>query len=67
MRTPASIGLIPVRVLVNDIFLKIVPEEFLGEIQDVEAALRYAGHIRARTAGDIMLTPVSVQAIGNGP
>ena len=54
------IGVIPVRVLVNDIFLKIVPEEFLGEILDLDGALKYAGHIRARTAGDIMLPPVSV-------
>lgn len=55
------IGVIPVRVLVNDIFLKIVPEEFLGEILDLEGALKYAEHIGARTAGDIMLTPVSVR------
>jgi CBS domain-containing protein len=54
------IGVIPVRVLVNDIFLKIVPEEFLGEIQDLEGALKYAEHIRARTARDIMLPPMSV-------
>ncbi len=54
-------GVIPIRVLVNDIFLKIVPEEFLGEILDLEGALKYAGHIRARTARDIMLPPVSVQ------
>jgi CBS domain-containing protein len=55
------VGLVPVRVLVNDIFLKIVPEEFLGEIADVASALKYAGHIQARTAGDIMLEPVSVR------
>ena len=55
------VGLVPVRVLVNDIFLKIVPEEFLGEIADLEGALKYAGHIQARTAGDIMLEPVSVR------
>ncbi len=54
-------GVIPIRVLVNDIFLKIVPEEFLGEILDLEGALKYAEHIRARTARDIMLPPVSVQ------
>ena len=53
-------GVIPVRVLVNDIFLKIVPEEFLGEIQDIEAALKYAAHVGVRTAGDIQLPPVSV-------
>src|SRR5919106_4040933 len=55
------VGVIPVRVLVNDIFLKIVPEEFLGEIIDLEAALKYAEHIGARTASDIQLPAVSVR------
>jgi CBS domain-containing protein len=55
------IGLIPVRVLVNDIFLKIVPEEFLGEILDLEGALKYAEHIGARTARDVMVPPMSVR------
>jgi CBS-domain-containing membrane protein len=53
-------GVVPVRVLVNDIFLKIVPEEFLGEISDIEGALRYAEHVGARTAADIQLPPVAV-------
>jgi CBS domain-containing protein len=55
------VGLVPVRMLVNDIFLKIVPEEFLGEIADLDAALEYAQHIAARTAADIMIEPVSVR------
>ena len=55
-------GVIPVRVLVNDIFLKIVPEEFLGDILDMEGVLRYASHIGARTARDIMLDAVAVRA-----
>lgn len=54
-------GVIPVRRLVNDIFLKIVPEEFLGEIIDLEGALKYAEHLAARTARDIMLPPMSVR------
>ena len=54
-------GLIPIRVLVNDIFLKIVPEEFLGEIADYQAVLKYAAHVGARTAGDIMEEPVGVR------
>lgn len=54
------LGLVPIRVLVNDIFLKVVPEEFLGEILDYEAVLKYAAHVGARTAGDIMVPPVSV-------
>ena len=55
------IGVVPVRLLVNDIFLKIVPEEFLGVITDVDDVLEYAKHIRARQAADIMLRPVSVR------
>jgi CBS-domain-containing membrane protein len=54
----------PVRVteLLEDIFLKVVPEESLGAIEDVEDALRYAGHIGARTASDVMQPPVWVEA-----
>lgn len=55
------VGVIPVRALVNDIFLKIVPEEFLAEITDYEAVLKYAKHLGARTARDVMLDPVSVR------
>jgi CBS domain-containing protein len=54
------LGVLPVRVLVNDVFLKIVPEEFLGEITDLEGALKYAEHVGARTAGDVAVEPVSV-------
>jgi CBS domain-containing protein len=54
------VGVLPVRILVNDVFLKIVPEEFLGEITDLEGALKYAEHVGARTAGDVMVAPVSV-------
>jgi len=56
------IGVLPVRVLVNDVFLKIVPEEFLGEITDLEGALKYAEHVGARTVGDVMVGPVSVHS-----
>jgi CBS-domain-containing membrane protein len=56
------IGLVSVSELLDDIFLKVVPEEFLGEIEDVPGALRYAEHIRARTAGDIMQPPLAVAA-----
>jgi CBS domain-containing protein len=55
------IGVISARVLVNEIFFKIVPEQFLGEILDYEQALEYAKHIGVRTAQDVMLEPVSVQ------
>ena len=55
------VGVIPVRVLVNEIFFKIVPEQFLGEIVDYDQVLNYAKHVSARTAADIMLEPVSVR------
>lgn len=55
------VGVIPVYQLVNDIFLKIVPEEALGEIDDIDAALDYASHVGARVAGEVMKEPVSVR------
>lgn len=56
------VGLIRATQLVNDIFVKIVPEEFLSGIGQVPAALDYARRLGARTAGDIMEAPVSVHA-----
>ena len=55
------VGVIPVRALVNEIFLKILPEEFLGEITDYEQVLTYARHMGARTARDLMQPPVAVR------
>jgi CBS-domain-containing membrane protein len=55
------VGVLPVRSLVNDVFLKLMPEEFLGEITDLEAVHRYAEHVGARTAADVMVEPVSVR------
>ena len=63
-RDERLVGVIPVRVLVNDIFLKIVPEEFLGEITEYDQVLTYAKHMGARMAADIMLPPVSVRLDG---
>lgn len=55
-------GLVTVSDLLEDVFLKVVPEESLGAIEDVPDALRYAAHIGARTAADIMREPVWVTA-----
>ncbi|HEY7846642.1 MAG TPA: CBS domain-containing protein [Candidatus Limnocylindria bacterium] len=54
------IGVVSVVELLNDIFVKVVPEEFLGEIADVPAALRYAEKIGARVAADVMAAPHAV-------
>jgi CBS domain-containing protein len=56
------IGLVTVADLLEDVFLKIVPEESLGAIEDVPDALRYAAHIGARKAADIMRAPIWVTA-----
>jgi CBS domain-containing protein len=55
------LGLIPVSQLVEDIFVKIVPEEFLSHIDHATQALDYAERLGARTAADIMGPPVSVR------
>lgn len=62
------VGVLPVRNLVDDIFLKIVPERFLGEIDDYSGVIEYAERLAARTAGDVMLDPISVsgdQTVGD--
>jgi CBS domain-containing protein len=56
------VGLIPATQLVRDIFARIVPEEVLSHISDVEAALEYASLLGARTAADVMDPPVAVRA-----
>jgi len=55
------VGLIPVTQLVQDIFVKIVPEEFLSHIDRAAQALDYAERLGARTAADIMAPPVAVR------
>jgi CBS domain-containing protein len=55
------VGILPVQILTDNIFMKIVPEEFLGAITDIQKTLSYARNMGARTAGDLMLPPVSVR------
>ena len=59
--TGTLVGVIPVRLLVDNIYLKVLPERFLGEITGVEETLAYARNVGARTAADLMLDPVSVR------
>ncbi len=62
------VGILPVKDLVDDIFLKIVPEQFIGEIDDYAGVLEYGQRLGARTAGDDMLEPISVsrsQTVGD--
>jgi CBS domain-containing protein len=54
------VGLLALQNLADDLFLLVVPEEFLSETRDVEDALHYADMSRTQTAGDAMIPPVSV-------
>lgn len=54
-------GVIPVRVLLDEVFLHIAPEEFLREMHGEDVDLEEMGRItRARTAAELMQEPVSV-------
>lgn len=54
-------GIIPVRVLMDEMFLHIAPEEFLKTMKGEDVDLEEMGRItRARTAAELMQEPVSV-------
>lgn len=54
------VGVIPLRVLLDELFLQVAPEEFLAEISDREHTEEYARMVRARSARDLMQDPVYV-------
>lgn len=61
------VGIIPLRLLLDELFLQVAPEEFLTEILDRERMEQYGRMIHARTAGELMQRPVYVtveQSIG---
>lgn len=55
------IGLLELKELADDLYLHILPEEFLSEITDVEKLMTYADRTRALTAKDVMIPPVFVK------
>jgi CBS-domain-containing membrane protein len=54
-------GVIPLRELLDAVFIRIVPEDFIAEIIDFDQVVEYTRRMRARTAGDIMREPISVR------
>ena len=54
------VGIIPLRLLLDELFLQVAPEEFLTEILDRERIEEYGRMVRARTAGELMQPPVYV-------
>ena len=55
------VGLLELSTLADDLFLHILPEEFLSEITDLEKLMDYANKTRVLTAKDAMSPPVWVK------
>lgn len=55
------VGLLPLRDLVDDLFLGVIPEEYLSETRDWEDALHFADLSRTQTAGDAMRPAIFVR------
>ena len=55
------VGLLRLRVLADNIFFHILPEEFLSEISDLAEAMEFADRSHIRTAGDAMQDPIWVK------
>jgi CBS domain-containing protein len=55
------VGVLDLRTLADDFFFRIVPEEFLSEVTDLEHAMRFAEMSGMRTAADAMHEPVWVK------
>lgn len=55
------VGLLELGTLADDFFFRIMPEEFLSEVTDLEAVARFAEKSRLRTAADAMGKPAWVK------
>ena len=58
----ALAGIIPARLLLDELFLQVAPEEFLTDILDQERVEEYGRMVRAHTAGELMQEPAYVRA-----
>lgn len=58
------VGVIPMQLLVDELFLQVAPEEFLTDILDRERMEEYGLLVRARSAAELMQAPVYV-TVGN--
>ncbi len=54
------VGVIPMRLLVDELFLEVAPEEFLVGLREIEDVEEFGRIIRARTAGELMEEPAYV-------
>jgi len=53
-------GIIRLEAIVNDLFVRLMPEEFLHELSELKEALEFADHLKHRTAADAMEEPVII-------
>src|SRR3989338_5242186 len=54
------VGIIPVDTVIHYLLLRMLPEEFFADTQELERAAELIKEQHARTAGDLMHPPVSV-------
>lgn len=53
-------GIIPMRLLLDELFVHIAPEEFLASLSEPEGVEEFGKISRASTAGELMQAPVCV-------
>ncbi len=53
-------GIIPMRLLLDELFLSVAPEEFLIGMRDIEDVAEFGRITRARRARDLMQPPISL-------
>ena len=54
-------GIISMRILLDDIFLRLAPEEFLADMREMVGVEEFGRISRAATAGDLMEGPVFIR------
>lgn len=54
------VGIIPMRLLLDDLYLHVAPEEFLADLKDTESVEEFGRLSRARTAKELMEEPAFV-------
>jgi CBS domain-containing protein len=54
-------GLLSLRQLADDVFYRIMPEEFFSDVTDLEHLMQFAEMSKMRTAKDAMQKPVWVK------
>jgi CBS domain-containing protein len=54
-------GIIPIRIILDELFLRVAPEEFLADMRDMTRVEEFGRISRADTAKDLMEEPVFIR------